>query len=154
MSAASEMNIDVDEEIQDTEDTQEKPPSNLEQLQELQAEITHLVENGITPYEEEWYEDRFKYIQMYSYLNWEDFYEKFKTRDTYIHEQSWEIYKALNQLLEEYSIRPIFNFDTYCFVINSISELWHHYSTRYIDPDITFNADIVDITELMSFMKT
>ena len=91
------MNIDEDEEIQDVQDTEERPPSNLEQLHELQAEITHFVEHGIScPYEEEWYEDKIKYIQMYSYLNWEDFYVRFRTKDTYIHEQSWEIYKALN----------------------------------------------------------
>lgn len=148
MSIATEMNMDGE-----FQDPQQHIPTNLEQLQYLQAEITHFVEHGITPCEE-WYEDRIKYVQMYLYLNWEDFYVRFQTKDTYIHEQSWEIYKALNQLSEEYCVRPIFDFDTYCFVINAIAELWHYYSTRYIDPDTTFNSDIVDITEMLSFMKT
>lgn len=143
--------MEIDEEVQDQIHHEQ---SNVEQLQELQAEITHYVEHGEIPEEEEWYEDRIKYIQTYSYLNWEDFYERFKTRDTYIHEQSWEIYKALNSLLEEYSIRPVFDFDTYCFAINAIAELWHHYSIRYIDSDTKYDSDVVDITEMMSFMGT
>jgi len=139
-----------------SEDMMEDVEMNLEELQQhgeatqlemLNAEIGHMYEHGIQP-TQGWFEDRFLKIYQYSELNWKDLHLKYRFQNPSLSEQAERIMKGLNQLVEEWSVSPIFDLDTYYATLHEMNQLWKYYEMEYVDE----NHDD-DVSDLIAGLK-
>lgn len=112
------------------EELQQHPEAT--QLQMLTYESEHFMEHGIQP-SQDWYEARFFKIYQYSELNWSDIAHRYRLDNTYLSEKADTIQKALQHLIEEWSVSPIFDLSIYYSVLHDMLELWEYYESEYMD---------------------
>jgi hypothetical protein len=115
---------------------------NLGQLNILYYEIHHISYRKISPCAE-WYIERAPYLQRYDTLNWREFAEEFRGKNTQLHSTSLQIRARLDALLEEWSISSSFNLFQYAAVLTEIRQLWNHYETTYVGGET--DRDILSI---------
>lgn len=122
---------------------------NLKQLDILNREVSYITTNGIKPLDE-WFDDRFEYIYVYSQLSWDDLAGRFKNKDKYIYDTSMQIIELITRLSQERSIKRQFYVPTYHTMICHIKNVWEYYNKNYIcgEPDI----DIVNLVEGIKFL--
>jgi hypothetical protein len=115
---------------------------NLTQLQLLNLEIQHIMEHGVQP-NSQWYYERFLKIHHYSELDWNSFMESFKNKNEFIVESSFKIMSLLQSIKEEWSCSPIFSLEKYYEVINEIYTIWNYFSENYMGDEE--DQDVVDL---------
>ena len=122
---------------------------NLTQLDILNREVAYITINGINPCDD-WFDDRFEYIYIYSQLSWDDLAGRFKCKDKYIYDTSMQIIQLIGRLKEERSIKKQFYIPTYHTMIFHVKNVWEYYNKNYIcgESDI----DVVDLVEGMTFL--
>lgn len=148
------MELSSDEsEITDTEEALKNLDnySNLTQLLLLKSEIDHIVSHNCLP-KEDWYNERIKYIRIYSQLNWNDLIQTFYGKDNYMFQMSMKIKNTCEVLLEEASTKPIFNLQLYYNLIHDIHSIWHHYFMKYMGEET--DPDMIDLISNMTHMRT
>ena len=122
---------------------------NLKQLKLLNKEIRHIVLHGIQP-EDDWYDERFVMIDIYSTLGWENLAMRFQNRDDYIYNASSYIMMFLRELIEDRSTKARFNLITYRNLLYNVKSVWDYYSREYMKGET--DIDILDIIEGVRFM--
>jgi hypothetical protein len=121
--------------------------SEATQLEMLTCEIGHMYEHGIQP-SQEWFQERFLKVYQYSELNWRHLNEKYHFHNPSLAEQAERIEKGLATLVEQWSVSPIFDLDTYYTVLHEMNQLWKYYEAEYVDE----NHD-EEVSDLISSMK-
>ena len=122
---------------------------NEEQLNIIMREINHIMCQGIKP-SDEWYNDRFRHINLYSHINWADLSNRFDTKDAYINETAANIHQLVGELIEERSTKRVFNLAIYYRAILYIKELWSYYKDTYMGDESDIN--VVDLIEGLKFL--
>ena len=117
------------------------------QLHMLTHEIEHIHEHGIQP-SPSWYEARFLKLYEYSELNWEEWSLSFSIKNPYVAEGATRIHRALDRLIEEWSVHPIFDLSIYYQLLHDMNELWEYYQSEYVDE---MGDD--DVSDLISGLK-
>ena len=122
---------------------------NLKQLEILNREASYITTNSIKP-TDNWFDERFEYIYIYSKLSWEELIERFRNKDRYIYDTSTTIIQLINRLMEERSTNRYFYIPTYHTMIFHVKNVWDYYNTTYVcgESDI----DVVDLVEGMTFL--
>lgn len=115
---------------------------NSKQVEILCLEIEHIMEHGIQPCAE-WFQLRFQKIHQYSGLEWLTFSNRFDNKNDFIHSICLKIHYLIQQLLDEWSISPIFNLSTYYELLFEIKKFSEHYCSNYIG-DETDN-EVIDL---------
>jgi hypothetical protein len=127
------------------EELHQQPEST--QLEMLTAEIGHMYEHGIQP-SQDWFEERFIKIYQYSELNWNELHLKYRFHNPSIAEQAENIEKGLRTLVDQWSVSPIFDLDTYYTTLHEMNQLWKYYEAEYMDE----NHDD-EVSDLISSLK-
>ena len=147
---------DVDEEMtqQGTQDDEWKLQhldqlDNEEQLNLILREINHIMWHGIKP-TDDWYNERFHYINTYASINWSDLSSRFDNKDDYINETAAHILELIADLVEERSVKREFNLAKYYRAILNIKELWAYYKDSYMGDESDTN--VVDLIEGLKFL--
>lgn len=122
---------------------------NVKQLALLKMEINHFMIHGITPHDE-WFDERYKFIDTYSKLNWSDIAKKYHNRDEYMHDAAIFIIHCLDELVEERATKPTFNLRTYYNVIHAINSIWKYFKETYLTDEEDEDIDdlIIGLTNL------
>ncbi len=136
-----------DDEVFETDEEEEE--NNLEQLHYLTAEAVHMIEHGIQP-SEGWYDEHYRYIYRYSTLGWEHLIDRFQYKDNIMASLATTIRSLIQELLDEYSTKPNFNFQNYYTLLCNINNIWRYYSQTYIGSET--DSSVVDLIEAMSFL--
>jgi hypothetical protein len=150
----AEIHQEEEPEIADTMEDAEMKLEELEehpeatQLELLMYEIEHLMEHGIQPSQEWWYQSRFKKISQYHELQWREFYHQYYDKNQPMAEMAERVYGGLHYLVEEWSVSSVFDLEVYDGVIHDINELWKYYSSEYVD-----ESGDEDISQLMEGIR-
>ena len=125
---------------------------NLKQLTLLKMEINHFMIHGITPHDE-WFDERYKFIDTYSKLNWSDIAKKYHNKDQYMHGAAIFIIRCLDELIEERATKPTFNMRTYYNLIHTITSIWKYFKETYLTDEEDEDVDdlIIGLTNLDAF---
>ena len=115
----------------------------------LNKEIRHIVTHGILP-ADDWYDERFVMVDIYSTLGWHNLAMRFQNRDEYIYNASSYIMMFLKEIIEDRGTKAKFNLITYRNLLYNIKNIWDYYSQVYVggEEDIS----ILDITEGVRFL--
>ena len=140
----------LEENIEDMEDKLEhlEDYDNETQLHLLYHEIDHIVMHGITP-NEDWYENRIKYIHNYQEVDWKLEAMRSYQQDDKIYELSLSIIDHIDQLVDEWSTSPTFNLCVYQRLLETIRTLWKYYSHEYGVMDMNNTVDVLDLMNSM-----
>jgi hypothetical protein len=122
---------------------------NEEQLNLILREINYIMWNGLKP-DDDWYNERFHYINLYSHINWADLSKRFDTKDDYIYQTSAHILQLIGDLVEERGVKRQFNLAKYYRAILNIKELWKYYKEAYMGDESDTN--VVDLIEGLKFL--
>jgi hypothetical protein len=137
------------DEVFETDEEEFEEENNLEQLHYLTAEAVHMLEHGIQP-SEGWYDEHYRYIYKYSMLGWEHLIERFNGKDTIMTSLATTIRILIQELLDEYSTKPNFNFENYYTLLCNINNIWRYYSQKYVGSET--DSSVVDLIEAMNFL--
>ena len=118
-----------------------------EEVQLLQQEIEHMMEHGIQP-PVDWFESRIRSIHTYSDTDWLTLAATFAGKDDYVTESCQQIHRDLYELVEDWSISPVFSMSTYYHLMQIMSEFLPYYQARYVDEHLD-----EDVSELMASFR-
>ncbi len=136
------VNYDIEEAIKNIEKY-----DNITQLDILKKEISHILIHNIRP-SEGWYDDRFRYIQKYSEIEWKDLAKRFHGKNDYIHTSALQIIEMCDQILEECSTHPNFNLYIYESLLYQIYDTWLYYKQLFVAEEN--DEDMVELVETLS----
>jgi hypothetical protein len=114
----------------------------------LQEEIAHLMEHGIQP-PIEWYESRIHSVHRFAETDWQTLGESFAGCDDSVYESCQKIQNDLEEIMEEWSISPIFSLSTYYHMMHVMAEFLPYYRECYVDEHLD-----IDVSELMKSFHT
>ncbi len=120
--------------------------TEVRQLELLCYESEHIQEHGVQP-SYEWFETRFFKIYQYSELNWIDLAHRYHLDNAPLAHQATEIKRALQHLIDEWAVGPVFDLEVYDGVLHAIQALWAYYEAEYVD-----EAGDDEVSDLISGM--
>lgn len=118
-----------------------------EEVQLLQQEIEHMMEHGLQP-PMDWFESRIRSIHTYSDTDWLTLAATFAGKDDYVTESCQQIHRDLYELVEDWSISPVFTLSTYYHLMQVMAEFLPYYQAHYVDEHLD-----EDVSELMTSFR-
>ena len=141
--AVDDEDLDLDDDDELLFDAQTK----WEEVQLLQQEIEHMMEHGIQP-PVDWFESRIRSVHTYSDTDWLTLAATFAGKDDYVTESCQQIHRDLYELVEDWSISPVFNLSTYYHLMQVMAEFLPYYQAHYVDEHLD-----EDVSELMASFR-
>ncbi len=123
--------------------------NNIQILNRLITEATVIITEN-TPLSEGWYDKHFKYMYDYSRIDWDNLIERFRNKDNIIYDLAQQVRMYIQDILDDYSGKPDFEFAKYYTVLCNIQNLWRYYSDTYMGGET--DTDVIDLIECFTFM--
>lgn len=101
---------------------------NLTQLHLLIQEIDHFMDHAIQP-DHVWFEQRIDYVIAYSALNWRDLTGQ--SFDPYLSGLAGTIIRSGQQLMDDWSVGPVFDLSEYYTMLHAVEEARAHFFEHY-----------------------
>jgi hypothetical protein len=105
---------------------------NRTQLRLLLTEIEFVTEHGLQP-PCDWFERRVDIVIAYSGLHWRELAEEYE-EDPYLTEWSQRIMKSCMDIMDDWSVGPMFDLSTYYSLLHDVDDLRRYYFEKYV-PD-------------------
>lgn len=103
---------------------------NRTQLRLLITEIEFIMEHGMQP-PYDWFERRMDHVIAYSALHWKDLAEEYN-EDEILAEGCRRIVQSCVELMNEWSVGPVFDLSTYYLLVHAVDDVRRHYFEHYV----------------------
>lgn len=124
--------------------------NKTDQLTLLRREMAYILEEGLE-LSEKWFEERAPIVYAYMTVNWAAVSERFENKDSYLHQTANKILELLAELEDQLGTLVYFNIEVYANLLDEIYNILMYYMQTYVG-DLNGDADMVDLTESMSFL--